>query len=206
MLSAAIMVFAQGNNKAKEILDKVSKQYKSYKTLEVSYTLINKTKGEKPKTSKENGSLYLKGDKYMMSTKDKDVYCNGDTIWTHDKVFGECTIENYDASKQELSPASIFKLHEKGFFYKYNGEELINNQKNDQVDLTPKDKKKPYYLVRISVLRSKHHISRMIMMLRTADVSIAVNSQKENVDIDDSKFSFDPKAKGIPTVDLTTKK
>ncbi len=206
ILTATVLVFAQDSSKAKQILDKVSKQYKQYKTLEVSYSIINKTKSEKPKVTRENGTVYIKGEKYMMSSKDKDVYCNGDTVWTNDKVFGECTIENYDAAKQELTPAKIFTLHEKGFLYKLNGEEIINNKKNYQVDLTPKDKKKPYYKVRVSVIKDKSHISRLIMMLRSSEVSISVNNQKENVTIADDKFRFDPKAAGIPVVDLTTKK
>lgn len=197
---------SQSDKKAKEVLDKVSKQYKSYKTLEVKYSLIKKTKGDKPKVTRENGQLFIKGDKYMMSTKDNDIYCNGDTIWTHDKVFGECTIENYAPSKSEITPAKIFTLHEKGFIYIMNGEVDINSQKHYRVDMTPTNKKKPYYKVRLAVNKKNSHVSRMIMMLRSADISVAVNNQKENISIADSKFSFNPKAKGIPVVDLTTKK
>ncbi len=206
ILGLAMVAFAQTDKRAKEILDKVSKQYKSYKTLEVKYSLINKTKGKKPKVSRENGKLYLKGDMYMMATKDKDIYCNGDTIWTHDKVFGECTIEDYSPGKSEITPAKIFTLHEKGFYYLLNGEVNINNEKHYQVDMTPKNKKKPYYKVRLAVNKKKNHISRMIMMLRSADVSVSVNSQKENTKIKNSKFRFDPASKNIPVVDLTTRK
>ncbi|MDB4347652.1 outer membrane lipoprotein carrier protein LolA [Bacteroidia bacterium] len=206
VLSAAILAFAQTDKKAKEILDKVSRQYKSYKTLEVKYSLISKTKGQKPKVTRENGKLLIKGEQYMMSTKDKDIYCNGDTIWTHDKVFGECTIEDYSASKSEITPAKIFTLHEKGFNYLLNGEISINNEKHYQVDMTPTNKKKPYYKVRLAVSKKKNHISRMIMMLRSADISVSVNNQKENTSIANSSFRFDPAAKKIPVVDLTTKK
>ena len=195
----------QSDKKAKEVLDKVSKQYKSYKTLEVKYSLINKTKGQTPKITRENGELYLKGEMYMMSTKDRDIYCNGDTIWTHDKVFGECTIENYQPSKSEITPAKIFTLHEKGFIYILNGEVDIKNESHYRVDMTPTNKKKPYYKVRLAVNKKSSHISRMIMMLRTADVSVAVNSQKENIKIVDSKFRFNPAANDIPIVDLTSK-
>ncbi len=206
ILISICAIFAQNDSEAKKILDKVSKQYKGYKTLEVSFVVINKTKGEKPKTTREVGTVYLKGAKYVIITKDKDVYCNGDTVWTHDKVFAECTIENYDEAKQELTPAKIFTLHEKGFLYALNGEETINNKKNVKIDLTPTDKKKPYYKVRLSVRKDVSHISRMIMMLRTAEVSMTINAQKENLPIEDSKFRFDPKAAGVPAVDLTTKK
>lgn len=206
IISFSILAFAQSDRKAKEVLDKVSKQYKSYKTLEVKYSLIKKTKGEKPKVTRENGQLFIKGDKYMMSTKDNDIYCNGDTIWTHDKVFGECTIENYAPSKSEITPAKIFTLHEKGFIYILNGEVNINNEKHYRVDMTPTNKKKPYYKVRLAVNKKNSHVSRMIMMLRSADISVAVNNQKENTTIANSKFRFDPKAKGIPVVDLTSKK
>jgi outer membrane lipoprotein carrier protein len=206
IVSAALIAFAQSDKQAKDILDKVSKQYKSYKTLEVSYSLFTKEKGSKPKVSRENGVLYLKGDKYMMATKDKDIYCNGDTIWTHDKVFGECVIENYSASKSEITPATIFTLHEKGFNYMLNGEVAIGTEKLYQVDMTPINKKKPYYKVRLAIGKKNNHISRMIMMLRSADITISVNNQKENIDIAESKFRYDPVAAGVPVVDLTSKK
>lgn len=203
--SLGLLVYAQSDKKAKEVLDKVSKTYKSYKTLEVKYSLIKKSKGDNPKIDRENGQLFIKGDKYMMSTKDNDIYCNGDTLWTHDKVFGECTIELYSPSKSEITPAKIFTLHEKGFIYMLTGEIDILNEKHYQVDMTPTNKKKPYYKVRLAVKKKNNHISRMIMMLRSADISVSVNNQKENVTIEDSKFSFDPESKGIPVVDLTKK-
>ena len=72
--------------------------------------------------------------------------------------------------------------------------------------MTPTNKKKPYYKVRLAVSKKKNHISRMIMMLRSADISVSVNNQKENTSIANSSFRFDPAAKKIPVVDLTTKK
>ena len=70
---------AQGDTKAKSILDAVSAKVKSLKTLKANFSItIAGAKGTKPQSKK--GSVSMKGNKYYVSLSGQEIYCDNKTI------------------------------------------------------------------------------------------------------------------------------
>ncbi len=94
-LVVAITASAQYDPKALEILEAMSKKYKSIPAYETnfSYTLTNDVE----KVNEEfKGKLTVKGDKFRMVLPEQEVINNGATIWTYLPDAKEVNIDNYD--------------------------------------------------------------------------------------------------------------
>src|ERR1700722_17576088 len=104
ILIAALLVsflsfksYAQDINKAKEILNKVSAQYKKFSTLKVDFKYINEVQGDKKFREEEKGTLYLKKTKFELEMTDQVVISDGKTLWTYIKDAKEVQINNYSS-------------------------------------------------------------------------------------------------------------
>ena len=78
ILAMSIMVLAQQDPKAKEILDAMSNKYKSISSFQadLSYTMTNKTEGI---DESYNGKIAVKGDMYRLMMQDQEIYNDGTT-------------------------------------------------------------------------------------------------------------------------------
>src|SRR5687768_265735 len=102
LLGFAGVAFAQYDPKALEILDAMSKKYKSIPAFEanISYTLTN----EVEKVNEEfKGKITVKGDKYKLVLPEQEVINNGTTTWTYLPEAKEVNIDNYDPTSDELN-------------------------------------------------------------------------------------------------------
>src|ERR1700753_1862775 len=99
----AISVSAQNNSlgksdaDAKKVLDAVSTKLKSYKSIQISFTLqIANSAGKVEGTKK--GTLNMSGHKYHLTMAGQEIFCDGASVWTYDKSNNEVTLTKYDAS------------------------------------------------------------------------------------------------------------
>src|SRR5712675_1762564 len=107
---------------AKQILDKVSAKFKSYKSLQVQFSYqLQDAQGTSQGIKK--GTASMKGNKYLVQLSGQEIYCDGKTIWTYDKSSNEVTITRLDPSSTTISPQKLFtNFYDKDFLYKVNGE------------------------------------------------------------------------------------
>ncbi|MBI5326022.1 MAG: outer membrane lipoprotein carrier protein LolA [Ignavibacteriae bacterium] len=100
----AVLLFSQITDKDecfKLLLDKYGKMNS------VSF------KFSSPENKSFQGALTaVKGNKYLIDTKDRDVYCNGETIWNHMIADSEVLISYYD--KTNINPMSV-----ENFFFNF---------------------------------------------------------------------------------------
>ncbi|PJA06744.1 MAG: hypothetical protein COX70_08885 [Flavobacteriales bacterium CG_4_10_14_0_2_um_filter_32_8] len=186
----AYSTFAQQDEKAKGILDKVSLKTKAYKTLkaEFQFTISNKTEGI---NESQIGTIQIKGDKYFLSIKGQDVMCDGKSIYTVLKDASEVQINTIpDKSEEEyISPNKIFTIYENGFNYKYVKEEaglhLIN--------LYPKNAEdKAYHTITLYVNSVKNEITKVKVNGKDGSITTyTVKSFTPDVVIPDTQFAFD---------------
>jgi outer membrane lipoprotein-sorting protein len=98
------LCFSQSSDPAaKKILDQASAKIKSYKSVQAIFTLqIQDGQGANQGTKK--GTLFMKGNKYVVQITGQEIYCDGKTIWTFDKSANEVTITKVDPTSNTLSP------------------------------------------------------------------------------------------------------
>lgn len=82
VLFVATSVFAQQDQKAKDIFEKVSKKTQAYKTISADFLFTMENKQENIKESNK-GSINLKGKKYVAKLPDigLQIYSDGETVW-----------------------------------------------------------------------------------------------------------------------------
>lgn len=210
-LSLFLILFAtfangQGKNdpEAKAILDGVSAKFKTFATVQATFSYkVENASGKQ--LSNKSGSIMLKGTKYRVSFSGQEIFCNGTTVWNYDKAANEVTISKLDASSGMITPQKLFtNFYDKDFLYLLNGEKKVGNKIMQEIEMTPVDKSKPFYKVYVLVDKvAKTIYSTKVMENAGNRYTYTVNNMKTNKQIDDNKFVFDKsKYPGVEEVDL----
>ncbi len=193
--------FAQNDPKAKEILDKVSAQVKTLKSLRAGFSItIAGAKGAKPQT--KSGNVFMKGDKYYVSLSGQEIYCDAKTIWTFMKESNEVQISAFDPSENSFTPSKLFtNFYDKEYTYKYIGEKSQAGKKVDVILLTPTNKSKQFSKVELMIDKAKNIVAGGKMYEKSGNTfTYTVSSYSPNVTLADNIFVFD--SKKYPKVDI----
>ncbi len=199
-LSFVVGLQAQTNSQtqdpeAKKILDKLSKQTKSYSTIRIkfSYSVENKQENF---SETHKGYAFLKGNKYKLIIPGTEIFSDGKTVWRYLKDAEEMTISTAEEDDESIfNPAKLFTIYEKGFKYEYLGADNKHNPVVEVIDLYPeKPKGKSYSRVRLKVNKAKNHIYSLNTFGKDGNnISIKVTEFKTGVKIPESLFAFDKK-------------
>jgi outer membrane lipoprotein carrier protein len=204
---------AQGQDnvkKAKDILNKLSKNYKGYKSIKAGFTITSENV-DKTKVS-QAGTIWIKHKAFKIEMSDQDIVCDGSTIWTAQKEVLEVTIKDYKPTDNEIQPAEIFSLWEKGFDYVWTEKVTEGGKSLDVIDLVPSTGKesKDYSKVKLKVdAASNTIVSCTIIKKSGVKISYTLTSQAKNPKLDKNFFEMDTEAKkkaGYAIVDLRRKK
>lgn len=198
--------YAQQDQKAKEILEKVTKATQGYSSISASFNYVMENKAED--IHEENkGNILLKGNKYHLSLPQMgmQMFTDGKTVWTYMKDANEVTIANAgDDMNEAMDPSKLFTIYEHGFNYKYIEEKTVDGVPVYIIDLFPENSEIEYSKIRIQVEKKRMLIKRAEMIGKEGNNYIVeVNDLKTDVPTKDSDFVFDKsKFKGAEVVDL----
>ncbi|MBC8034261.1 MAG: outer membrane lipoprotein carrier protein LolA [Chitinophagaceae bacterium] len=209
-LGTSILANAQNNSigksdpEAKVILDKVSKKFKSYSSVQANFNLkVEDAKGKVQ--GNKTGIVLMKGGKYKVAITGQEIYSDGTTIWTYDKAANEVTITKIDPTANTITPQKIFtNFYDKDFLYKLNGEKKEGAKVIQEIELTPVDKSKPFHKVYVFVDKASQNIvSTRILEKNGNKYTYSINSFNTKANVTDAQFVFN-KAKypGVEEVDL----
>ncbi|MCC7400766.1 MAG: outer membrane lipoprotein carrier protein LolA [Chitinophagaceae bacterium] len=205
LMAFGVIAGAQKNDpEAKKILDGVSTKFKSFKTVQASFTYsVENADGKSLSTKK--GTVSMKGTKYRVSFNGQEIYCDGTTVWNYDKLSNEVTVSKLDAASGTITPQKLFtNFYDKDFLYTLNGTKKLGNKTLQEIQMTPTDKGKPFHTVYLLVDKNSKTIYSTKVLEKTGDrYSYTVNSLKSNQPMDDKLFVFDKsKYPGVEVVDL----
>ncbi len=189
---------------AKKILDAVSAKFKSYKSVQATFTYKAENSAGKVVATKK-GTVYMKGSKYRVSIAGQEIFCDGTNVWTYDKSTNEVTITKLDASGNTLTPQKLFtNFYDKDFLYKLNGTKKEGNKTVQEIEMTPNDKNRPFHKVYVLVDKASNAIYSTKVLEKTGNkYSYTISSLNGNANVPDSKFVFNKKDyPGVEEVDL----
>jgi outer membrane lipoprotein-sorting protein len=195
-----------GNNDpaAKKILDAVSTKFKSFKSVQSSFSLKIENNAGKTLGAK-SGMIYMKGVKYRISVTGQEIFCDGSNISTYDKSTNELTITKIDPSVNSITPQKIFtNFYDKDFLYKLNGDTKVGAKMVQQVELTPTDKSKPFFKVLLNIDKKNQAISSTKIFEKSGNVYLyEISNMNTSTLVSDAQFLFDAKKyPGVEVVDL----
>lgn len=203
LISVSNFVFGQYDPKALEILDAMSKKYKSIPAFEanISYTLTNETE----KVNEEfKGKIIVKGDKYKLILPEQEVINNGATTWTYLPEAKEVNIDNYDPGSDDLNPSKFYDIYKKGFKYLYLEDKTEGGVVCEVVDLVPEKKDAQYFKVRMNIVKKDKSIQSWTMFDKGGNkYKYTITKFAPNTGINDNLFTFDVKKyPGVEVIDL----
>lgn len=185
--------------KAKALLDKVSQKFKASKTLKADFTLQTIVPDQK-NAQKQAGKIYIKGNKYKITTTEIERFSDGKTVWTLFKTEDEVQVNNVSPTGGELTPAQFFTMYQKGFTYSIHS----NNDKAMEIDLVPTDKNSSYFKVRLNINKLNNQISAGTVFEKSGvRLSYTLQNQQANTPMEDAFFGFNPaKYPNVEVIDL----
>lgn len=204
LLISSTLAFAQGNDKqSQEILKGVSSKYKTYNTIKTTFSFTV----ENPKTKtteKQSGTLFLKGDKYRLEIAGQEIMCDNKTVWTYLKESNEVQINDPNANKDAIAPNNIFTMYEKGFYSRFINETKDNGKTEEIIELTPIDKSKHYFKIRIIVDKNEKLVISSKIFDKNGNLSTyTIDKFTANPNLPEEMFSFNKsKYPGVEVVDL----
>ncbi len=199
--------------KAKTVLDKVSKEFQSYKTIttDFNFKMVNQ---QEDISEDYDGKIMIKGDKYHLSLMGTETYSNGKTIWTHMVEADEVNITNRDTTDDSFmnNPSRVFTMYKKGYKYSYKGEIKTDEGPLTKIELYPENLAQGLQPDKVSDDSDLSMVVLLIDLRTNRIVEISYYSKNGNIytvsfskfitnkDIPDSEFTFD-KTK-FPDVEL----
>ena len=105
-------IFAQ-NNKAKIILDELSKKTKSYSSIKAKFTNTFSSTITDLNES-QSGTIYLKDNSYKLELESQIIISDGETNWIYLIDEEEVNITEIDDEENELNPSKILTIYEDG--------------------------------------------------------------------------------------------
>jgi len=194
----------QTDQKAKQILKRLSNKYKGYKSVKATF-IISIEKPQDKNAEVQQGTIYLKDKKYKLEIAGQDVISDGVTRWTYVRDANEIQIDRQRNDDGAITPTNVFTMYEKGFLFKFTGEEKQNGMVYQLVELVPVDpKKKNITKVKLKINKKEEYIANAKIYDRNGTIqTINVSKFAPNSVSNDSIFSFNAKNyPGAEVVDL----
>ncbi len=187
-------VFAQQDQKAKSILENVTKTTQSYTSIQATFDYVMENE-EVDIYEEYKGSVIMKGEKYNLKLPQLgvDIYSDGSNVWTYMEDAEEVTVSSIEEDSGELmNPSMIFTIYEEGFDFKYIEETTIDGEPIYVIDLFPTTDDIEYERIRIQIDKQKLLIKKAEMYSGEGNCYIInVTDFITNVNVDDSRFIFD---------------
>jgi len=201
-----VVGYSQQDTKAKEILEKVTKNTQALPSIEAKFSFEMNNKAENIQ-EKSNGTIILKNKKYKLNIPlmGLQVLCDGKTIWTYMVHANEVSISTLDEETDDLmDPSRIFTIYERGFNYKYIGESVEAGVPVYNIDLIPQKATGDIRTIKLMINKQKMLIHGANMTGKDGnEYNVSIKEFKTDGVFKDSDFVFDPaKNKGVEVVDM----
>jgi len=184
---------AQIDNKADKLLKIVSARYKKFKTIKADFVYNIESKAEKTH-EKQKGTIYTKGNNFRLDIAGQTIICDNKTVWTYNKEANEVQINAYNPKETAIKLDDIFTMYGKGFIYKMLEEKKEQGKDISLVELTPKDKKKNYFKIKLTIDKTNQSIVKVMVFDKSGTThEYTITNQVPNLKLEDHFFSFDPK-------------
>lgn len=184
---------AVSDKTADKLLNTVSNRYKNFKTIKADFIYSIESKAEGI-NEKQKGSIFVKGNKFRLDIADQIIICDNKTVWTYSKEVNEVQISNFDPTKIPIKMDEIFTMYNKGFLSKIIDQKKEGKSEIVVVELTPKDKKKKFFKVKVTIDKTNQTIQKSQVFDKSGTIhGYQVTNQYPNIKLEDKFFVFDAK-------------
>lgn len=189
---------------ARKVLDEMAAQTKKCSTIDIAFTATyeNKRTGDKNAC---DGTLKVKGEKYVLDVNDLVTYSDEDGISVWQKKHNELDISGHDAEAEgDMTPTRLFGAYKEGYRLRMLGNKTVAGTECVEIDLYPLDKKSQIVRLRVSIEKRGKRVRQFMQQSKMGEtLTVSIKTYKVNVPMDDALFRFDRAAhKDVEVVDL----
>lgn len=192
-LASVFFTQAQQDAKAKQILDEVSENTRSFKTISADFVFSMENR-EMDINERNEGTIKLKGQKYVVDLPDigVKVFSDGKTLWNYMEDGNQVSISNMEDGGSELmDPSTVFTIYEKGFQSKYIGEKTTGNETVHQIELFPDTEEFEVSKILLSISQSDKMIKSALLYGTDGNLyGIEIKKMDTQIELPDSYFVF----------------
>lgn len=195
----------ENDPEAKKILDKLKKEYDSYKSMEVKFDLVLELPQQEAET--QNGVVIQQGKNYKLDLNDRAIYANSENVVVHIKKNNEAQINDaeMDDEANMMSPKDMLQLYESGkYIYAIIAEPLLDGKKVTQIDFKPVDRDSEFSKMSLFVDKKTKKMAQMKVFSKDGGrYTLKINDITPNKKYSLDTFTFDEsKYPGIHIEDL----
>lgn len=178
---------AQDEEKAKIILDGLSKEMATFKTIYIEFNSKIKSEGV---NSASSGKAWIKGNKYYYEDNNAQIWNDGEYLWNLELDEGVCYKSDAD-DEDGINPSKLLTIWEDGFKYQYY--DKGSTEAIHAIKLFPKEpKESKYHTLIVKVNKAANAIHSMTVKTKDGiSLYYSIEKMSSNLEISDSKFMFD---------------
>ena len=199
LIALGTTLFAQ-DQVAKDVLDRLSANTKSYKNMTVGFDFIFENKNQNI-NEKQKGILVLQEEMFRLEMEEQIIINDGDIQWIYLTDMNEVQIIEHDPEEQMMSPNKLFTIYEEGYKYIYVGAEAEKGKRLQIIDLFPEESG-AFMKVTLAVDAAKNQLHKITMHDKNGGTySYLVTSFESNTAV--GPFAFDSSNyPGVEVIDL----
>ncbi len=149
--------------RATALLAKVEKKYEAYQSLSANFKLIIEVPGED--RQEQAGRMIQQGNSYFIDLPDRQIYCDGQSVWLYLKEEGEVQISDAEEGEEGIaSPRDFLRVYESDeYVYALDNEFVEKGRSVQQIVFKPKDRDSDISKIRLTIDKN----SLEILQVRT---------------------------------------
>ena len=198
------VIAQQQQSQAKAVLDRTADAFRKAGGVKADFVVKAGTNGLAE--GAENGTIQLKGEKFVLKTSDVVTWFDGKTQWSYVAKNDEVNVSSPTQEElQQINPYTFLYMYQKGFSYKLGTTKTFRGKAVWEVILTAKDKKQELERVTLFVTKDTYEPLYILLQQRGQQTrnEITVTSYQTRQNYADSVFAFDRKQyPGAEIIDL----
>lgn len=149
------VIAQQQQSQAKAVLDKTAEAFRKAGGVKADFIVKAVTNGLAE--GGENGTIQLKGEKFVLKTSDMVTWFDGKTQWSYVAKNDEVNVSNPTQEElQQINPYTFLYIYQKGFSYKLGTAKTFRRKTVWEVILTAKDRKQELERITLYVTKDTY--------------------------------------------------
>ena len=191
LLISSTLLFAQGPEQAKYLLNQVSAETKKQKNLrfEFQYVLENKEEDTRQETE---GKVTLAGNQYKLEFLEVIQLFDGNKIYTIVPENKEITVSDPEENEAiSVNPSQLLNFYEEGYGYEWDIRQKVMGRNIQFVKLIPTEENLDIQYLLLGIDIAKNSIYKLIEIGNNkTSTTLTIKNQEENISLSPDFFEF----------------
>jgi outer membrane lipoprotein carrier protein len=178
---------------AQRVLDKVSKKYEAYKSIEATFAL--KIEIPEEPIDEQTGKIKQQGEKYNVDLSSYSMICDGENFWVHNKRNKEVQLNDppEEDDDEMMAPQDFYNFYKKGkYLYALTNAIVEKGVPLLQIEFKPLEGDSEYSKIRMTIEKKTSAVKRIKVFSKDGSrFTLEIQNFKANKKFTIADFTFD---------------